>query len=110
MRLPMPEVSGRRADQLCDLMAMLELRAINLDHRARILHHRLRSGFHDASLARSSWTKEQEVSDRAARRGHPGEIHLIDVHDLLYGFILTDNQSAQAYFQGFRLSPRPSRI
>ena len=54
--------------------------------------------------------KKEEVPDRTARRGHPGQIHLIDVHDLLNGFILADNQPAQAYFQGFRLSPCPGRI
>ena len=110
MRFAMPKVSGRRTDQLCNLVAVLELRAVNLDNGARILQHRLSGGFHNASLAGSSRSKEEEVSNRTTWRGHSGQIHLIDVHDLLYGFILANNQSAQAYLQGFRLSPRPRRI
>src|ERR1700693_322771 len=110
MRFAMPEVSGRRADQLCNLVAMLELRAIDLDNRTRILQHRLSGSFDNTSLAGSGGSEEEEVSDRTSWRGHPGQIHLIDVHDLLNGFILADNQAAQAYFQGFRLSPRPGRI
>ena len=38
MRLAMPQVSGRRADQLRDLVAVLELGAVDLDHRAGILY------------------------------------------------------------------------
>src|ERR1700689_934197 len=110
MRFTMAEVSGRRADQLGNLVAVLELRAINLDNRAGILQHRFSRGFHDASLAGSGGTKEEEVSDRTTWRGHAGQVHLIDVDDLLYGFVLADDQPAQANFEGFRLSARPGRI
>src|SRR5580693_10285578 len=110
MRFAMSQVSGGRSDELCDLVAMLELRAIDLDHRARVLQHRLSRGFHDASLAGPGWPEEQEVSDGTSRRSHPCEIHLIDVHDLLNRLILADNQAAQTYFQRFSFSPRSGRI
>ena len=35
--------------------------------------------------------KKEEVADRPSGSAHSGEIHLIDVHDLLDRFILTDN-------------------
>ena len=67
MRFAMSQVSGRRADQLRDLMAVLKLGAIDLDDRARILQQRFRGGFHDARLARAGRPQEQEVPDRTAR-------------------------------------------
>ena len=51
MSLAMPEVSRRRTDQLCDLVGVLELGAVNLDAGVRIAEQGLRHGFHHASLA-----------------------------------------------------------
>ena len=51
MRFAMPQISGRRADQFGDLMAMLKLSAIDLDHRAAIAHQAFGRGFHQPRLA-----------------------------------------------------------
>ena len=110
MRLAMSQVSGRRADQLRDLVAVLELGAIDLDDRARILQQRLGGGFDDAGLARAGRPQEQEIPDRTAGRAHPRQIHLIDVDDLLDRLILTDDHSAQAALERYRLSPGFGRI
>src|SRR5581483_4423983 len=48
VRLAMTEVSRRRADELRDLMAVLELAAIDFDDRARVLHEALGGGLDDA--------------------------------------------------------------
>jgi hypothetical protein len=79
-------------------MTVLKFRAINFDHRAGILHQRFRCGFHDASLTGTRWAEEQEVPNGTRGRRHPGQIHLIDVDNLLDGFILTDNHAAQVRF------------
>ena len=55
MRLAMSQIAWRRADQLGDFMAVLELRAIDLDDRARILHQRLGCRFHDSGFSASGW-------------------------------------------------------
>ena len=78
----MPQVSGRRADQLRNLVAVLEFRAVNLDDRARIAHQRLSRGFHDACFAGSSWPQKEEVPDGTARGRHSRQIHLINIDDL----------------------------
>ena len=106
----MPEISRRRADQFGDFVAVLKLRAIDLDDRAGVLHQRFGGGFHDARLTRSGGPEEQEVSDRTPGRRHAGQMHLINVDDLLDGFVLTDNHSAQAGFKSFCLSSGPRRI
>ena len=72
-------------------MAVLELCAVDFDYCARVLEQSLRGRLDDSRLARSGGPQEQKVADRAARRAHPREIHLIDVDDLLDGLILTDN-------------------
>ena len=96
MRFAMSQVSGRRADQLRDLVAVLKLGAVDLDDRARILQQRFGGGFDDARLAGTGRTQEQEVSDRTARGAHARQMHLIDVDDLLDRLILSDNHPAQA--------------
>src|SRR5882757_7068478 len=96
MRLAMPQISRRRTDQLCDFMAVLKFRAIDLNHRARVLQQGLRGRFDNSRLARARGAKEQEVSDRAARRIHPGKMHLVDVDDLLDRLILPDDHSPKS--------------
>ena len=89
----MPQISGRRTDQLGNLVAVLKFRAVDLDDRARITHQGLGGRLDDAGLAGSSGPQEEEVADRTARRRHSRQIHLIDVDDLLDRFILTDDHS-----------------
>ncbi len=90
----MPQVSGRRADQLGNLVAVLEFRAVDLDDRARIAHQRLSRGFDDACFAGSSWPQKEEVSDGAARGRHSRQIHLINIDDVLDSFILADDHAS----------------
>ena len=49
-------------------MAVLKLRAIDLDYCSRILQQRLGGGFHDASFSGAGGPEEQKVSDRPADR------------------------------------------
>ena len=101
----MSQVSGRRTDQLGDLVAVLELGAVDLDDRARILQQRLGGRFDDAGLSRAGRPQEQEVPDRAARGAHPRQMHLIDVDDLLDRLILPDDHPPEVGLQG--LASRP---
>lgn len=54
MRLAMAEVSGRRADQLGDLVAVLKLCAVDLDDRAAIAYETFRRGFDQSGLTGAS--------------------------------------------------------
>ena len=54
----MPQVAGRRADQLSDFVTMLEFRAVDLDHRGRITQQDFRGGLYNASFACSAGTEE----------------------------------------------------
>ena len=103
MRLPMPQVSGRRADQLGDFVAVLKLRAVDLDHGAGIAHQALRRGFHQPRFAGARRSKKQEVANRPAGTGHARQVRLIDVDDLIDRLILSDNAFAQiaVQFLGF---------
>src|SRR5271166_355933 len=88
MGLAMTQIAGRRADQLCDLMRMLELSAVNLDAGACVAKQRLCHGLDDARLAGSRGSQEQETSNGAARRIQPREKHLVNFADFLDGGIL----------------------
>jgi len=39
--------------------------------------------------------KKKEVADWTARRAHPGEVHLVDIDDLLNRFILANDISTK---------------
>src|SRR5450432_3724165 len=104
MGFTMTQIAGRRANQLRDFVAMLKLSAIDLDDRAGILHQCLGGGFDDASLARTSRSKKQEIADRAPRRAHSSQMHLINVDDLLNRLILANDQPFQVGFQDSSLA------
>ena len=101
MRFAMAEISGRRADQFRDLMAVLELGAIDLDHRARIAHQAFRRGFHQTRFAGAGGAEKQEIADRPPRARHAREVGLINVDDLFDRLILADDPFAQIGIQSF---------
>ena len=72
MRLSMSQISRRRSDQLGDLMAVLKLRAIDLDASACIAKQRLRHGLHDARLAAARRSQKQQIAHRSPRRIQSG--------------------------------------
>src|SRR6266567_8838128 len=101
MRLAMSQISRRRANQLGNLVRMLELRAINLDARPRVPEQGLGHGFDHTRLARSRGPQEQQVSHRTSRRVQPSQKHLINFDDLFDGGVLPHNAAAQG---GIKLS------
>ena len=100
----MAQISGRRADQLGDFVAVLKFSAVDLDHRAGIADQALRHGFHQACFARTGGTKEQEIADRPAGAVHPGDVRLVSAHDGIDGLVLADDALMQSARQlsGFR--------
>src|SRR5712692_1425975 len=95
MRLPVAQIPRRRANQLGDLVRMLELGAVYLDHRPRVPKQDLRRRFHNARLARAGGAQEQQVAHRPSRWTHPGGEDLVEVHHRLHPGLLTDNPAAQ---------------
>jgi len=109
--LAMPEISGRRANQLGDFVAVLVFRAIDLDHCLGITQQRFGHRFHRAGFSRSRRPKEEKPAPyRPAGRRHSGEEGLVDSDDLLDGFVLPDNPLAHVIFERFRAAPHPGRI
>ncbi len=103
----MPQVSGRRADQFGNLMAVLKLGAVDLDHRARIAYQRFRHGFHRARFARAGGPEEEQASGRPSRARHARDKGLVDIDDLANGVVLTDNPLPQIRLRA-RALPAPS--
>src|SRR5450432_173165 len=106
----MAQVSGRRANQLGNLMAVLEFGAIDLDDGARVAHEALRRGFDEPGFAGTGRSQEEQVADRPSGSAHSRQVSLIDADDLLYRFILADNALAQFRFQRLRFVPSLPRI
>ena len=53
-----PEISGRRPDQLSNLMAVLEFGAVYLQDSSGATKQRLRDSFHDPRLTAAGGPKE----------------------------------------------------
>src|SRR6476620_5813707 len=105
MRFAMSQVSGRRTDQFGDFVAVLELGAVNLNDRARILEQYFSGGFDDSGFARTRRTQEQKVPDWTSGRVHPSQMHLVDVDDLLDRLILPYDHSMESRLQLCRVPP-----
>src|ERR1700720_3002746 len=86
----MPQVSWGRADQLGDFVRMLKLRAVDLDHRARVSEQDLRRRFHDTRFARARRSEEQQVPHWPSGRAHSGAEHLVQVHERTDSLFLPD--------------------
>src|SRR5579872_5472061 len=95
MSLPVTQIPRRRANQLRNFVRMLEFCAINLDDGARISKQNLRSRFHDPRLARASGSEEEQVPDGPPRRVQSRTEDLIQVHQRLHPFRLSDDLRAQ---------------
>src|SRR5271157_3704898 len=99
----MAQIAGRGADQLCDLMRMLELSAVDLDAGAWVAKQRFRHGLDDASLARPRGPQKEEVADRATGRIQSGQKHLINFGDVLDGQILSYDSAPEGGFKRLRV-------
>src|SRR5437870_5659253 len=93
MSLTVPQISRRRADQLGYLMAVLELSAVDLDHRARVADETLSGRLDKPGFARAGRSEEQKISDRPAGTRQARHVRLIDIDDLLNCVILADDAS-----------------
>src|SRR5437868_12638847 len=92
MSFAMTQVSGRRANELGDLMTVLKLGAVYLDHRAGVLDQCFSRSLDNPRFPGTRRSEEQKVADRAARSAHAREVHLIDVDNLLDRLLLPHDQ------------------
>src|SRR5262245_17448754 len=91
----MAEVSGRRADQLGDLMRVLKFAAIDLNHRVSITEKRFRRCLNDTCLPGAGGPQEQHGPNRASYRIHPCQEDLIEIAHLSNGLLLSHNARAE---------------
>src|ERR1700744_791083 len=84
VRLAMAEISGRRADQLGDFMAVLEFGAVYFYDGARVAEKRFGGCFHKPGLSCAGGSQEKQVADRTARSAHPGQVRLVYPDDLIH--------------------------
>src|SRR6267142_1402824 len=89
------QIARRSANQLGNFVGVLELRAIDLDHRAGIPKKDFRGRFHNARLSRTGRTEEQQVTHRTAGRVQSGAEHLEHVNEGLHTFFLPYDLCAQ---------------
>src|SRR5579871_81093 len=95
MRLPMAQISRRRADQFRDLVGVLELGAINLDAGPRVTEQGLGHSLNHPRLARTGRSEEQKVAHRSPGRVQPGQKHLVDLDDFFNRLVLPHNAAAK---------------
>src|ERR1700730_5877648 len=106
MRLPVSEVPRRRADKLGNFVAVLKLSAVYLDISTCVAYKRFGHGFYQPGFSRPRGSKKKQVSNRTSRTGHTGPERLIDIHNLIHGFFLADNQLPQIAVKLFSLCAR----
>src|SRR6266567_3238519 len=95
MGFAVAQVAWRRANQLGNLVRVLELRAINLDDCASIPKKDFRCRFHNARLSRTGWTQEQQVSHGTTGRVQTGAKDLKHVYQGLDALFLPDDLGTQ---------------
>ena len=95
VRLAVPQISRRRANQFRYLVRVLKFRAIHLDHRARIAKQHFRRRFHYPRLSRSGRPEEQQIPHRPSGRIQAGSKHLVWIHHRLHRFVLPHNLPPQ---------------
>src|SRR5260370_19332171 len=83
MRFAVAQVSRRRPDQFCDFMAVLKLRAIDLDYGSRVLQQRLGGPLDNASFSRAGTPQEETISYRPSYPRQSRHRRLISPHDLV---------------------------
>src|SRR6476661_9042257 len=110
MRLPVSQISRGRADQLRNLMGVLELGAIDLDTRPRVPKQRLRHRLDYTRLPRPGRSQEQQVPHGASWRVQACQEHLIDLYHLLDRLILPHNSPPQGSFKLSSIVASPVRI
>src|SRR6266566_260766 len=106
MRFAVPQVSWGRPDQLRDFMAVLKLRAIDLDYGSRIVQQRLGGGLDNPGFSGAGRAKKQKVPNRPPNRGQPGQVRLISRDYLVNCFVLSHDEVTEFVLQIFRLSSR----
>ncbi len=103
MRLAVPQISRRRADQLRNFVRVLKFGAVHFDHRARIAEQHFGRGFDDARFARARRPEEQQVPHRTSRRVQARAKHLVQIHHGLHRFVLPHDLPPQPRFEIPRL-------
>jgi hypothetical protein len=91
-------------------MAVLKLRAVDLDDCSRIHQQGLGRGFHDAGFSGARRPQEEEISDRPAYRGQSRYVSLVSPDDLVNSFVLSNYEVAEFVLQVLRLSSRSAGI
>src|ERR1700734_997547 len=99
MRLPMSQVSRRRTNQLCNLVRMLKLGAVNFDAGPRIAEQGLGHGFYHASLSRTRRSQKKQVAYRTPRRIQSRQKHLVNLGYFFDGLVLPHDLAAQGGFK-----------
>src|SRR6185312_9416305 len=110
MGFAMSQVTWRRANELRNLVTVLKFSAIDFDDRPRVMDQRLGESLDCTCFPRPSGTQKEKIGNRASRSGHPCQIHLIHVDDLLNGFVLPYNHLAERTIQRFGITSRLCRI
>src|SRR5260370_15695926 len=99
----MTEVARRRANQLGDLMTMLELRTVDLDDGLRIPKQHLSSSLDQSRLATACRPQEKQIGQGAARSSKTRPVYLVDPRQLPNGAVLSDEAAARVAFEMFDL-------
>src|SRR5437867_7474977 len=95
----MSEITRGRTDQLGDLVALLQLRAVDLDEGAWTAKKDFARSLYNARLAGASRSQKQKITDRAVRHSHSRQIDLIHVDDSAHGAILPNDLAQQPAFK-----------
>src|SRR5579875_609879 len=91
-------------------MAVLELRAVNLQDGSFIPQQGLGGSFHQAGLARAGRTQEKQIREWSARGRESGAKNLVDPCQLAHSAILAYHLAAKALFETLHLGTSPIGI
>src|SRR6516165_10476148 len=96
VRFAVTQVAWGRADQLGNLVRVLEFGTIHLDHKARVTEQNFGCGFDNPGFTGSGRPEEQQIANGTTWRVQAGTEDLVEVDQSLNALFLTDNLGAQS--------------
>src|SRR5437667_11265735 len=94
----MSAITRGRTDQLGDLVAVLKLRAVDLDEGAWTDKKEFGRSLYNARLAGASRSQKEKITDRPVRHSHSRQINGIQVDDSAHCPILPNANAQQSAF------------
>jgi hypothetical protein len=104
------QVSRRRPNRFRDLMAVLKLGAIDFNDGTGIFQQSLGGCFDNTRFSAAARPQKKKIRNWASSRTESGQVRLASPHNLVNGFVLSNEKVAEAALRILGLRSRLTGI